>query len=377
MGTVLINRKDEIIMKLVHYFITEENYTPIVVNGVKDEIWLENTNGPYRIIRINSNYIHNNEQYDFDIFKTKNIMKQIKKKTLSFSINTLNIFLDINPEVVFTDDKYIDSVILNNLNDIKSKSGVSSIFPKIKEKLIVDTGGVDLIVNVTKEINEKTEKDNKLYENTFKQKKIIITPVLIGINILIFLLCHAGFYNFIINNGANSPLFKSEVWRYLTSAFIHYDIMHLFFNMYALHIVGSQIETFIGRKKYLIIYLISAISGGLLSVIMMNNSTYSIGASGAIFGLFGALVYFGYHYRLYLGQALKTQIIPLIIFNLLLGFLIPNIDMAGHVGGLVGGFLTTIAIGVTGKSTKNEKLNGTIVLLLYFAFLIIMTFIIK
>ena len=64
---VLMNKKDEMIMRLVHYFITEENYSPIVVNGVKDEIWLQNQDGPYKIIRINANYIHNKEQYEFDI----------------------------------------------------------------------------------------------------------------------------------------------------------------------------------------------------------------------------------------------------------------------------------------------------------------------
>ena len=56
MSTVMMNKKDELIMRLVHYFITEEDYSPIIVNGVKDEIWLENNNGPYKIIRINSYY---------------------------------------------------------------------------------------------------------------------------------------------------------------------------------------------------------------------------------------------------------------------------------------------------------------------------------
>ena len=59
---VTMDKKDEMIMRLVHYFITEENYSPIVVNGVKDEIWLQNQEGPYKIIRINANYIHNKEQ---------------------------------------------------------------------------------------------------------------------------------------------------------------------------------------------------------------------------------------------------------------------------------------------------------------------------
>ena len=79
MSTILMNKKEEYVMKLVHYFVTEKNYTPIVVNGVKNEIWLENNDRPYKIVRINSNYIHNPEQYNYDLFKTKSIVKQIKK----------------------------------------------------------------------------------------------------------------------------------------------------------------------------------------------------------------------------------------------------------------------------------------------------------
>ena len=79
MDSVVVQKKDDIVMRLIHYFITEKNYTPIVVRGVKDEVWLENDEGPYRIIRINSNYIHNEEQFNMDVFKTKNVMKKIKK----------------------------------------------------------------------------------------------------------------------------------------------------------------------------------------------------------------------------------------------------------------------------------------------------------
>ena len=99
MSTVVMNKKDEVIMKLVHYFITEENYNPIVVNGVKDEIWLENSDGPYRIVRINSNNIFNKEQLKYDYYKIESIVKQIKKKTFSFSVNTLNILLDVNEDL--------------------------------------------------------------------------------------------------------------------------------------------------------------------------------------------------------------------------------------------------------------------------------------
>ncbi len=375
MSTVIMNKKDDIIMRLVHYFVTEQNYTPIVVNGVKDEIWLENQDGPYKIIRINANYIHNEEQYKFDIFKIRNVMRQIKRKTVSFSMNTLNILLDVNDTVTIAEEKNIDSVIVKNLKDVKKKLKCDN-FPDITEKLLDDTVGMDLILNVTKDINEKTEKENKVYEKTFKPKKIVITSLLIAICIVVF------FITFIVsggkldgitllNFGANfAPLVKSggkEILRLMTCTFLHANLFHLLFNMYSLYIIGNQLENYVGKWKFLGIYIISGISGSLLSCVFSNS--ISVGASGAIFGLLGAILYFGYHYRLYLGSVLKNQIIPLIIINLSIGFLSTGIDNAAHIGGLLGGYLSMMAFGVDGKSDQSEKINGSIVLVIYIIFL--------
>ena len=106
--------------------------------------------------------------------------------------------------------------------------------------------------------------------------------------------------------------------------------------------------------------------------ITFHNTTVSVGASGAIFGLLGAMLYFGYHYRVYLGTVIKSQIAPLIILNLGLGFLVPGIDNAAHIGGLIGGILMMMATGVDYKSATFEKVNGVIVSILYLAFLIYM-----
>ena len=130
----ILNKNDEIVMSLVHYFITEENYTPIVVKGVKDEIWLENLDGPYRIIRINSNYIHNDEQYKFDQFKTKKVMEQIKKKTLSISMNTLNIFLNLGDNVHLPEDeKNISSIKFTDIDEVLKDKNIITEFPNIKD----------------------------------------------------------------------------------------------------------------------------------------------------------------------------------------------------------------------------------------------------
>ena len=106
----------------------------------------------------------------------------------------------------------------------------------------------------------------------------------------------------------------------------------------------------------------------------MLNTGWSIGASGAIFGLLGSLIYFGYHYRIYLGSVLKSQIIPILILNLLLGFIIPNIDVSAHIGGLVGGVLATMATGIEKKTKNSEKINGIICLSIFIIFLILLLF---
>ena len=144
--------------------------------------------------------------------------------------------------------------------------------------------------------------------------------------------------------------------------------------MYALYVLGSQLESFVGKVKFLIIYLFSALTGSLLSLIFLNNGV-SIGASGAIFGLAGALIYFGLHYRVYLGSVVKTNLIPIIVLNLSLGFMMKGIDNWAHIGGLIGGLLANMALGVKYKSKISERVNGIIISIIYVSFLIFMGFI--
>ncbi len=370
MSQIVMDNKEKIVMRLVHYLITQENYTPIVVNGVKNEVWLENNEGPYKIVRINSNYIHNKEQYRFDIFKINNIAKQIKKKTLSLKVNVLNIFLDLNDDVKVSEVKNIDSISIKNDKELINNKLINNAFPSIKTGLIDDKDNVDLLINVTNDINEKTAKDNKVYESVFKPKKIIVTNVIITLCVLVYIL--QLFNPKLLYLGANISDFvkMGEVYRIITCTFIHAGIIHLLCNMYSLYIIGSQLETFIGKARFIFVYIISAISGSLMSLIFTAGA--SVGASGAIFGLLGSLLYFGYHYRIYLGSVLKNQIIPIIILNILLGFMLPGVDNAAHIGGLIGGYLATVSVGIKNKSNRNEMINGIIVLVIYIAFLVYM-----
>ncbi len=94
-------KKDLLVMKFLHYFITKKNYNPVVVHGIQNEIWLENLESDIKIVRIVLGYIHNKEQLNFDTFKVSKLVKQIKRKTFSFKMNVMSIYLDLNDDVEF------------------------------------------------------------------------------------------------------------------------------------------------------------------------------------------------------------------------------------------------------------------------------------
>lgn len=371
MEKVNVRKQDEILMSLVHYFVTKEGYAPIYVQGVKDEIWLENIDGPYRIIRINSNYIHNEEQYKYDEFKIKNIMRQIKKKTLSFKVNTLNINLNVADRVKVESEKNIDNVFVKDIDEIKKNKEINEIFPNMKNDLYQSKNSLDLLLNVTNDINRKTETDNKKYEKIFSRKKILMTYIIMAICVVMYLitvLMGLNNMNLLLLGANNIELLKhGQIYRLITYGFLHGSIVHLISNMYCLYVIGSQVENNLEKKRFLTIYFVSMITGGLLSALF--NDGISIGASGAIFGLLGAILYFGLHFRLYLSEALRTRIIPVIVLNLIIGFAVPGIDVACHIGGLIGGFLSAMVVGIPGIETKKDKVNGTILLLIFIAFM--------
>lgn len=375
-----ITKSDEIVMKLLHYFITEKGYNPIVLHGAKDEIWLENLNSDYKIVRIVSNYIHNNEQFDFDLFKTKKIVKKIQKTTFSLNMNALSIFINLGENVNIKETyRNIDIVNLKEFDDIKQYKTVMEVFPDIIKKSKIKEKGMELFFKLTSEINKKNEQEGIKAEEIFKPKKPIITVSLIIINVIVFILMYIfgkGSQDAftLIKFGAfqKDLILGGEYYRLITSAFLHIGIFHLLFNCYALYVIGRQLESFLGKIKFLIIYLVSALCGSLMSMIFPIS--ISAGASGAIFGLLGSLLYFGYNYRVYLGTVLKSQIIPLILINLIFGFMVSGINNAAHIGGLIGGILITMSLGIKYKSKKSEQINGIALLSLFLGFLIYMGF---
>lgn len=373
---IMLDDKNILTMKLLHYFITEKNYNPIILQGVENEIWLENLNEDCKVVRIVSNYIHNDEQFSFDVFKTKRIIRKIKKKTFSLHMNVMSIFLDMGDNVTseINEDPKLMAIKIKDEGDIADNDFIKKLFPDLGEKMEYNENGFELFAKITSDINRHNREDAEKIENVFKNKGSYITYFLIALNIIFYLVPNIlGGYNGIITDFCiHGPSIRAgQYYRLITGIFLHTSILHLFFNCYALYVIGSQIENFLGRVKYSIIYFFSGLIGALFSM-AFGHGVASIGASGAIFGLMGALLYFGYYYRVYLGNVVKTQILPLILLNLGLGFILPGIDNFAHIGGLIGGTMITMALGVRDKSSTFERVNGWIIATIFtlFAFYI-------
>ena len=371
------NKKDVIVMKLLHYFITQKNYNPVVLHGAQNEIWLENMDSDYKIVRIVSNYIHNDEQLNYDLFKTKRIVSTIKRKTFNFKMDVLSIFIDLGENVNLSSEEHIDCVSIDNEKDLKKYDFLYKHFPDIDKKLTFTEQGINLFMKITDDISNKNKLEAEKVEEVFNPKVPIVTYILIALNVIIFLF---GFLfnqsDFLINAFSTyGPYIRlGDYYRLITGAFVHVDFFHILFNMYALYIIGSQVESFFGKGKYLFIYLFSAITASLLSI-LLNGNVASIGASGAIFGLFGAMLYFGYNYRVYLGNNIIKQMVPIVVINLVIGFASSGIDNYAHIGGLIGGILSSMMIGLKYKGNNIDRVNGLIIGILYLGFLIYMNFI--
>ncbi|NOZ49526.1 MAG: rhomboid family intramembrane serine protease [Chloroflexi bacterium] len=143
----------------------------------------------------------------------------------------------------------------------------------------------------------------------------------------------------------NSAIIHGEYWRLLTPVFLHGSPLHIGFNMYALYVLGPNLERFYGRWQFILLYLLAGISGNMSSFIFSPHP--SLGSSTAIFGLLGAYGVFIYHNRVLFGSMARsslTNIILVAVVNFIIG-LAPGIDNWGHLGGILGGTAFAIMSG--------------------------------
>lgn len=213
-------------------------------------------------------------------------------------------------------------------------------------------------VDCIKESGRTAPTHRTVYGGAVRRGKPIVTYSLIGLCAAVFVL------QFVVPGLTQalgySPLYTlAEPWRMITSAFLHSQnfLPHIAFNMYILWLIGNSLEPMLGRSRFLALYLISAFGGSVGVLLLSPITTFVIGASGAVFGLFGAL----FVVQRQRGGDVR-QLVILIAINAVLGFVIPNIAWQAHLGGLVAGGLAAAALAYAprGKSRTLIQTAGLI-----------------
>jgi membrane associated rhomboid family serine protease len=180
-------------------------------------------------------------------------------------------------------------------------------------------------------------------------ERAIVTPVLIALNVLVYLITAVQAQSPMNNDSAQlftdgvmfspSVAFNGEWWRLITSGFLHYGLIHIAVNMLSLWMLGKDLELLLGKIRFTIVYFMSLIGGSVAVYLFADPGTGTAGASGAIYGLLGAILIAILRLKLN-----PTQVIGVIALNLIITVSIPGISLFGHLGGFVIGAIAMAAL---------------------------------
>jgi rhomboid protease GluP len=200
-----------------------------------------------------------------------------------------------------------------------------------------------------------------LRTESFKQyiKLYPITTGIIAINLIVFgIISIVGsteniqtLYEF----GAMITSPDAEAWRYVAAIFIHSGFGHLFFNCFALFVFAPPLERILGKTRYLVLYLLSGIAGNIASVWLHSEVVIAAGASGAIYGIYGAYLFLAIFRKDFFHHQIKQMIITIIVAGFIFSVITPNVDLYGHLGGFIGGIIVLSIMVLFIKSKYHKR----------------------
>lgn len=290
--------------------------------------------------------------------------------SVDFFANINNFIERKFDESGFTHVEYIKLIFTDNPSQLKEALCFDSsywIFDLSKNLLLVYDGQPYTFGDL-KSVIEKSIYGGNSFSKTSLKKFPYITCLLVVLNVAYYIVIknNGGFDNYTMAKfGAAVTTYiveRKEYYRIFTSMFMHFGIEHLYMNMISLLIMGSSLEQMVGRLKFLIIYIGSGIGGGIVSVVsyyMQDKLVISAGASGAIFGVLGALALINYteqkHNIKRQSMSPKT-ILMFVVLSVLSGFGNSGYDVYAHIGGFVWGIILAWLFNKNIIKLHNEKL---------------------
>ncbi|MGY3714301.1 rhomboid family intramembrane serine protease [Sutcliffiella cohnii] len=367
---------DTVFWRIIHQFVIQHEYRILHISETQKEVWLESLrNKDAPIIRL--------LRYDLDwamwlkrdIEKTTFQVEQFRKQLFKRDLQAVSIYVSTYPPV---DDweplmeregnkEKVDvaPIILHNQNIQEATKKVSDVTKKpimIQEDMVLDDLALEhLKQSVVSVANNRIKRER----DVFQYGKPFFTYIFIAVQVIFFLLLemNGGSQNIqtLIDYGAkyNPLIIDGEWWRFFTPIVLHIGLLHLVMNTLALYYIGSAVERIYGSARFLFMYLFAGFTGSVASFIF--TPSVSAGASGAIFGCFGALLFVGIVMPKLFLRTMGMNILVIVGINLSLGFIIPGIDNAGHIGGLVGGFLAASIVSLPRQKKSVRQLLTVLV----------------
>ena len=310
-----------------------------------------------------------------DIRMLADAIPTIRKRLKASSLNVHNIYLTDDANALYFEEAIKEmkqlqedsrtKLFTDTLYFIQHEVELQPDWGKLQEKLPFNEQAfiqdVSYIYNyldidaINREISNIGNQKEQEVRDTFHYGKPVLTYLFLLTNLIFFILLEmvgsSTDRETLIRFGAlwREGILAGEYWRFFTPMFLHIGFIHMFFNSLALFFLGGLVERIYGSKKFFVIYVSAGISGTIASYLFnpfmaIDLGGVSAGASGAIFGCFGALLYFGLVNRNLFFRTLGTDIVFLLLLNLGIGFIIPMIDNYGHIGGLVGGMMLAMVV---------------------------------
>ncbi|UCZ54555.1 rhomboid family intramembrane serine protease [Bacillus shivajii] len=364
--------------EIVYHLVVKEGMRVVHINKNASEVWVEDDRKePYQIIRLAEKDLDWSNQLKQDIKSTHERAKQVRKQLGLRQANVVNVIISQYPPV---DDyqEIVDQplpfsaggkqqqrtilVTLDNLTEtlfpLATEWSLHEMPSFISSDRVEDEESV--IRSLRRAVQHSSDKRLEGERNLFFFGKPIFTYIILGCILAVYTVVEqfgsTTNPETLITFGAkfNPLILEGEWWRFFSAMFLHIGIFHLLMNSLALFYLGGAVERIFGTSRFFIIYFLAGLAGSVASFAF--NENVSAGASGAIFGCFGALLYFGVRYKRLFFRTMGMNVIVILVINLAFGFMVPMVDNGAHIGGLIGGFVASAIVGMPNHSHQPKRL---------------------
>ncbi|MYL47960.1 rhomboid family intramembrane serine protease [Halobacillus litoralis] len=368
--------------KLTYDLVVAQDFQVLNMSAERGEVWLEKEQGwQTHVIRLSHKQINWRNELRRDLEKSYRQLSQNKKLFRGGKVQFHVLYVseyppveeweNVESDISSSQNNPISIYYMDDENKTVEKKKLYEAF-QLEEPLIdqqVSESEMEAMLPYLKQQLVKKQQDQRRQVlSIFDYGKPQVTYFLLAVNVLIFLYIEwvgeSTSVDTLIQYGAkfNPAIMDGEWWRIATSMFLHIGFLHLFMNMFALYYLGTAVEKLYGTWRFTWIYVLSGLFGGVAS--FMLNPHVAAGASGAIFGLFGSLLFFGVQHKQLFFRTMGWNLIFIVILNISFGLLVPQIDNGAHIGGMVGGFIATATVRMPKQMNKSKQLAALAVFLL-------------